>query len=447
MLVVLCVCVWNVSRSLVVNEPQKQQQPTQVTKAWNYPTLSMTTDNWRRLLIVSASLLTLLAISCPASGNPAALSSSSERFALRLATSLGLSQPHSNVAVSPLLLQSALTLLYTGVADDATAVARQLRVALDLQYLGTGEQALQQFQQLIAQLKESSAIGCKLRLLSEFYTDERYTFNYRDAFMMRAATLGIGMHRLDFDNVPNYEFLARSNYSVGELVTSSMLHATTGSDTPFLHVSALTFDAPWAQGFDPQQTQRINFFSHGHSPKLVDAMFVQHSFRYAELPALDACIIELPYASAELSLFIIYPNQLEGLAKLERQLSTYDLQQLRHALSERKLALTLPKFSLLAHTELHQILQHLGLDKLFSSEAQLHKVFSSILASSAPHLTAVPHTALFEVKEAGGQKDRTFAAAFTDLFRSTLSLVINHPFFYALGNGKSVLLAGHVVDI
>ncbi|KAH8391252.1 hypothetical protein KR215_009705 [Drosophila sulfurigaster] len=433
----------------------------------------MTTDNWRRLLIVSASLLTLLAISCPASGNPAALSSSSDRFALRLATSLGLSQPHSNVAVSPLLLQSALTLLYTGVADDATAVARQLRVALDLQHLGTGEQALQQFQQLIAQLKESSAIGCKLRLLSEFYTDERYTFNYRDAFMMRAATLGIGMHRLDFDNVPNvanainYEFLARSNYSVGELVTSSMLHATTGSDTPFLHVSALTFDAPWAQGFDPQQTQRINFFSHGHSPKLVDAMFVQHSFRYAELPALDACIIELPYASAELSLFIIYPNQLEGLAKLERQLSTYDLQQLRHALSERKLALTLPKFSLLAHTELHQILQHvsvarssvvtlqyqlysslylqLGLDKLFSSEAQLHKVFSSILASSAPHLTAVPHTALFEVKEAGGQMDRTFA--FTDLFRSTLSLVINHPFFYALGNGKSVLLAGHVVDI
>ncbi|KAH8299505.1 hypothetical protein KR044_001995 [Drosophila immigrans] len=412
----------------------------------------MTTDNWRRLLIVSTSLLTLLSVSCPASGNPASpLSASSEEFALRLATTLGLSQPLSNVAVSPLLLQSALTLLYAGVADDATAVARQLRVALDLQQLGSEEQALQQFQQAIAELKQSAAVGCKLRLLSEFYADQRYTFNYRDEFMQRAARLGIGMHRLDFGNEAattqaiNYEFLTRSNFSVGELVTSSLLQATTGSDTPFLHASALTFQAPWAQGFDPRQTQRINFFNHGQHPKLVDAMFVEHSFRYAELPALEASIIELPYATAELSLFIIYPYHPEGLAKLERQLQSFDVQQLRQVMREQKLALTLPKFSLLVHTELRQILQQLGLGKLFGSEARLNKVFSAILASSVPHLTAVPHTVLFEVNEAGGESDRTFA--FTDLFRSQLSLVINHPFFYALGNGKTLLLAGHVVDI
>jgi len=26
-------------------------------------------------------------------------------------------------------------------------------------------------------------------------------------------------------------------------------------------------------------------------------------------------------------------------------------------------------------------------------------------------------------------------------------LVINHPFFYAIGNDKTLLLAGHIVDI
>ncbi|KAH8372480.1 hypothetical protein KR093_011709 [Drosophila rubida] len=434
----------------------------------------MTTDNWRRLLTAATALLALLASSCPVHGNPTtAVSAANARFAIRLGTSLGLAQPLRNVAVSPLLLQAALTLLYAGVDDDATAVASQLRVALELQQLGTAEQALQQFQQVLTQLKQSTATGCRLRLLSELYADERYTFNYRDEFMLRAAKLGIGMHRLDFDNVAavtqaiNYEFLARSNFSVGELVTSSLLQATTGDDTPFLHASALTFDVPWAQGFDAQQTQRLNFFSHGQHPRLVDSMFVEHSFRYAELPALDACVIELPYATADLSLFIFYPNQLQGLAKLERQLEAFGVQQLRQMLSERKLALTLPKFSLLAHTELRAVLQQLGLGKLFGSEAQLHKVFSSILASSAPHLTAVPHTALFEVKEAGGATDRTFGklppsnsglqpslidcrlpvAAFTDLFRSTLSVVINHPFFYAVGNAETLLLVGHVVEI
>ncbi|XP_034479530.1 serine protease inhibitor 42Dd isoform X2 [Drosophila innubila] len=387
----------------------------------------MTTDNWRRLHVAALLLLALLAFSCPTSGNLAAVSVSNERFALRLATNLGLSQPSGNVAVSPLLLQSALALLYAGVAADA-AVAQQLRVALELQHLGTAEQALRQFEQVIAQLKQSAAIGCKLRLLSEFYTAQRYTFNYRDEFVARAAALGIGVQRLDFGNVAgvaqtiNYEFLTRSNFSVGELVTSSLLHATTGSDTPLLHASALTFRAPWAQGFDPRQTQRIKFFSDRQSHKLVDAMFVQHSFRYAELPSLDACLIELPYATADLSLLIIYPNRVEGLAQLESQLQSLDLQQLRQELS-------------------------LGLGKLFTTEAQLHNVFSSLLASSMPHLTAVPHTALLELQEAGGVVERTFVAAFTDLFRSTLSLVINHPFFYALGNGKTLLLAGHVVDI
>ncbi|KAH8416052.1 hypothetical protein KR222_007255 [Zaprionus bogoriensis] len=406
--------------------------------------------NWRQLLGLLLALLSLL--SSHASGSPAAVASAAgERFALRLASSLGLSQPRSNVAVSPLLLHSALTLLYAGVSTDAPA-AQQLRVALELQQLGTAEQALYTFQQLLAELRQSAAIGCQLRLISDFYTQQRYTFNYREEFERRAAALGVGTHRLDFSDVAsatqsiNMEFLARSNYSVGELVSSSLLEGLAASaDTPFLHVSALTFRARWAQGFDPQQTQRINFFSDGRSHRLVDAMFVQHSFRYAELPQLDACIVELPYATAGLSLLIIYPNQLEGLAELERRLQSVDLQRLRAELSERKLALTLPKFSLLAHSELRHILEQLGLGKLFSAEAQLHNVFSSFLASSAPHLTAVPHTTLLELSEAGDETERTFA--FSDLFRSTLSLVINHPFFFALGNGNTLLLAGHVVDV
>lgn len=320
----------------------------------------MTALNWRPLQIA------LLLLSCLASSDPRAASAAGERFALRLASRLGLAQPAGNVAVSPLLLHAALTLLYSGVAGNEATVQQQLRVALELQQLGTPAEALQPFQQLLAQLKQSAAVGCQLRLLSDFYTAERYTFNYRDEFEARAAALGIGVHRLDFGNVAsaaqsiNYEFLTRSNYSVGELVSSSLLQASSGSDTPFVHVSALTFRAPWAQAFDPQQTQRINFFSNARNHKLVESMFVQHSFRYAELPELDACAVELPYATAGLSLLIILPNQLDGLAQLERKLQTLDLQQLRSQLELRKMALTLPKFSLLAHTELRHVLEEVS---------------------------------------------------------------------------------------
>ncbi|EDW01582.1 serine protease inhibitor 42Dd [Drosophila grimshawi] len=408
----------------------------------------MSSKNWRRLQLAVGALLLL---STHVAGDPAA--ASNERFALRLATSLGLAQPQNNVAVSPLLLQSALTLLYAGVSPQSSATAQQLRVALELQQLGDAEQALQQFEHLLGHLKESSAIGCQLRLLSEFYAEQRYTFSIRDEFEKRAATLGIGVQRLDFDDLAsvaqtiNYDFQTRSNYSVGELVSSGMLESSGGSDTPFLHVSALTFRAPWAQAFDPQETQCINFFNDGRYHKLVDAMFMQHRFKYADLPGLDAIAIEIPFATAGLSLLIVYPNQPNGLAALERQLQSCDLQQLRRRLSEHKIALTLPKFNLLAHTDLRSVLEQLGLSKLFTPDAQLHNVFNSFLASSAPHLTAVPHTVLLELNEQGAEAEQTFFATFTDLFRSTLSVVINHPFFFAIGNDKSLLLAGHVVDV
>ncbi|ALC41243.1 Spn43Ad, partial [Drosophila busckii] len=406
--------------------------------------------NWRRLLWLP---LLLLLLSSRTLGDSSALSSANERWGLRLASSLGLEQAQSNVAVSPLLLQAALTLLYAGVASNS-ATQQQLRVALELQQLGSSPAAaVQHFVALLTELKQTAAIGCQLRLLSAFYTQQRYTFNFRDEFERQAAALSIGVQRLDFDDLPhvaqsiNYEFLKRSNYSVGAAVSAA--DADAASDTPFLHVSALTFHAPWLTGFDPQQTQRLNFFNSAQSHKLVDAMFVQHRFRYAELAAFDACLIELPFAVAELSMLIIYPNRLDGLPDLERKLqsSEFELWQLRQQLSERKLSLTLPKFNLLAHTELRHTLEQLGLSKLFSSEAQLHKVFSSLLASSAPHLTAVAHTALLELHEAGGTADQSFFASFADLFRSTQSLVINHPFFYAIGNDKALLLAGHVVDI
>lgn len=320
----------------------------------------MTGRNWRPLPL----LLFLSLFSNLAGSDATAATVARERFALRLASSVGLSQPRSNVAVSPLLLHSALTLLYAGVAANEQTVQQQLRVALELQQLGSPEQALHMFEQLLAQLKQSAATGCQLRLLSDFYTGKGFMFDFHDEFLARAARLGFGVHRLDFGNVVsatqsiNYEFLTRSNYSVGELVSSSLLEAA--SDTPFLHVSALTFHAPWAQGFDPRETQRLNFFSDAQNHKLVESMFVQHSFKYAELPQLDACVVELPYATAGLSLLIIYPNQLNGLAQLERKLQTVDLQQLRSQLEERKMALTLPKFSLLAHTELRNILEQVS---------------------------------------------------------------------------------------
>ncbi|XP_052841665.1 LOW QUALITY PROTEIN: antichymotrypsin-2 [Drosophila gunungcola] len=377
-----------------------------------------------------------------------AATASSHRFGLRLTTKLGLSQPDANVVVSPLLIQAALSLLYAGSSADS---GRDLRQALELTHASGPKEAVRDIQALLSDLKQSAAVGCRLRLISDFYAQQRFTFSFRDEFEALASQMGVGCHRLAWESAShaaqdiNYSFLSRSNFSLGELVSASQLESLAEHNTPFLHVSALTFRAPWAQAFDPAETQSINFFAGGSRPRLVEAMFGQHRYRYAEAPALDAQLIEVPFATADLRLLIAYPNRADGLAHLERKLAQSDLQQLRGQLQERKVALTLPKFKVLVHSALDGVLKELGLAKLFTSEIQLSEVFSSILASSAPPLGAVVQSSLLELQEEGGDAGDSFS--FGDLFRRALPLVINHPFFYAIGNEKTLLLAGHIVDI
>ncbi|KAH8320725.1 hypothetical protein KR067_007623 [Drosophila pandora] len=409
----------------------------------------MIRPHWRLILglLVAFSAVLPLSVGAELPARVAA-SASNYRFGLRLSRKLGELQPDANVAVSPLLVQAALTLLYAEANPDS---ARGLGQALDLQATFSPKGAINGVEALLSDLKHSAAVGCRLRLLSDFYTQQRFTFTFRDEFEALASHLGIGCHRLGWESSGkaaqdiNYDFLSRSNFSVGEMVTSSQLESLGADYTPFLHVSAVTFSAPWAQGFDPTETQDINFYVAGSRPKLVPAMFGQHRYKYAEVSALDAQLIEVPFATADLSLLIIYPNQVDGLARLEHQLEKYDLLQLRAQLEERKVALTLPKFRTLAHSDLTGALKQLGLAKLFSSDVQLEEVFSSILASSAPPLGAVVQSSLLEIQEKGGTDGDSFS--FGDLFRRALPLVINHPFFYAIGNDKVLLLAGHIVDV
>jgi len=319
--------------------------------------------HWRLLCALFVGLA--IALPFPVGGELPTKSAvqSNHRFGLRLTTKLGLSQPDANVVVSPLLVQAALSLLYAGSTPDS---GRELRQALELTHASSPKEAVQDIQSLLTDLKQSAAVGCRLRLLSDFYAQQRFTFNFLDEFEVLASRMGVGCHRLAWESASNaaqdinYSFLSRSNYSLGELVSSSQLESLAEHNTPFLHVSGLTFRAPWVQAFDPAETTSINFFAGGNRPRLVDAMFGQHRYRYAEMPALDAQLIEVPFATAGLKMLIVFPNRADGLAHLERKLAQSDLQQLRGELQERKVALTLPKLRVLVHSALKPTLEEVS---------------------------------------------------------------------------------------
>jgi len=128
--------------------------------------------HWRLLCALFAGLA--IALPFPVGGELPTKSAvqSNHRFGLRLTTKLGLSQPDANVVVSPLLVQAALSLLYAGSTPES---GRELRQALELTHASSPKEAVKDIQSLLTDLKQSAAVGCRLRLLSDFYAQQRFT--------------------------------------------------------------------------------------------------------------------------------------------------------------------------------------------------------------------------------------------------------------------------------
>lgn len=297
----------------------------------------------------------------------------SDRFALTLSTALGLQSPAQNVLLSPVLVQALLTLLSYGTNDQEAAA---LRAALHLSQTERKETATLNMSLLLGSVKAQAQN--KARLLSAIYVQEHVLFKFQDEFLemskhFETPTQMVDFKRKSIDEL-NYWFLQQSNYSCGEVLDPKLSELR----DRFVLASAAVFHAPWAVGFNVKETERLNFFTDRIKHKLVDCMFVTHKFRYAELAHLDAKLVELPYANQTLKLWLLLPNQVDGLIKLEEKLLHEDLNKLEEHLSEQKIVLTLPKFRAEYDVDLKNALTTVSCIFLYSAHTLINLLHLSV---------------------------------------------------------------------
>ncbi|XP_049308680.1 uncharacterized protein LOC105224657 [Bactrocera dorsalis] len=336
----------------------------------------------------------------------------SDRFALTLSTALGLQSPAQNVLLSPVLIQALLTLLSYGTNEQEAAA---LRAALHLPQTERKQTATLNMSLLLSSMKTQAQN--KAHLLSAIYVQEHVLFKFQNEFLemskhFETPTQMVDFKRKSIDEL-NYWFLQQSNYSCGEVLDPKLADLR----DRFVLASAAVFHAPWAVGFNVKETEKLNFFTDRKNHKLVDSMFVTHKFRYAELTHLDAKLVELPYANQTLKLWLLVPNQVDGLIKLEEQLLHEDLTKLEEQLSEQKIVLTSPKFRAEYNVDLKGALGALGFARIFDGETKFTHMFSSFFNTRSPAVTNVPHKAVWRVDEDGGAsaEDEFFLAALVAL--------------------------------
>lgn len=252
--------------------------------------------------------------------------------------------------------------------------------------------------------------------------------------------------------------------------------------------NAVYFKGQWAEPFDEQSTQDQDFLLPGG--KTTKVRLMQDRWRggtpYAaftgageffdtprEVPADVASrpatypddhgfqMIELPYKGGELSMVVLVPRAVDGLAELESKLTAASLDSWMKRLGARTVDAQMPRFKMESAHEMSKVLKELGMMRAFISPdqpggAQFEGMSSSEDPAQQLYIGAVLHKAWVEVTEKG-----TEAAAATAVLMApgasaqppkmvpfNPTVRADRPFLFVIRDMKSglILFVGRVVE-
>ena len=299
-----------------------------------------------------------------------------------------------NLFFSPFSVSTALAMTFAGAkADTAEEMRKTLRLSTHDADAGFAD-LLKHFSDVNAsgrvQLNMANSIWPQAgypilegfrSLLRQRYEVEITAVDYKHAEPKARALINRWVEDKTKDKIRN-------------LIAGPLAH-----DTRLVLVNAVYFKADWQQPFYPRLTETAPFYP--GNDRVVQAPLMHKTTRsnYAELD--HSQIIELPYKSAALSMFVVLPkDQLSsGMAKLEKELTPTSIAAWKAQMKTMAVEVFLPKFRLeWGTTSLKQPLENLGMhDALVLEKAD----FSGISGDKSLFIGDVLQKAFVAVDESG----------------------------------------------
>ncbi|MBI3555529.1 MAG: hypothetical protein HY074_04620, partial [Deltaproteobacteria bacterium] len=198
---------------------------------------------------------------------------------------------------------------------------------------------------------------------------------------------------------------------VGSVGENFLRQGAIDSLTNFLLTSVANFDAAWESQFRADQTEPAEFKLLTATAVSVPFMHSEETLQYAERP--DYKVVEVPYEGEALSMLILLPKEVNGLPRIEANLTPEFLATALGALKPRKVALALPRFNLEKVMSLPIILNAMGMTEAFEPT---RADFSKLTGRRDIYLNTVIHRSGISVKENGvRQADHSMAKLISDV--------------------------------
>ncbi|XP_034181373.2 antitrypsin isoform X7 [Osmia lignaria lignaria] len=351
-----------------------------------------------------------------------------------------LEENHGNIIMSPLSAAVVLAMAAFGARGETE---KQLKKALHIpspDTLGTSG-----YQSLIDDLNNVKV--AKLLLANKVFAAEK--FSVKPAYIELTEKYFHSVTQLvnfakseEAANTINTWVQQNTNDRIKEIVNPGDLN----SMTAMVLVNAVYFKGQWQDKFDPQNTEERPFHVNENTVKNVSTMFRSGSYLYGELSNLNAKFVLLPYKDNELSMIIILPNEINGLAEVEKKLQNTNIMDILYQGHQREVELYLPKFKIESKIELNAPLNKLGLTDMFSSKANFSGIADDDLVVSK-----VVQKAFIEVNEEGSE-----AAAATGMMLDSIApglapippeFKIDKPFYFAILQNNVPLFVGVISQL
>ncbi|NWZ39820.1 OVALX protein, partial [Brachypodius atriceps] len=172
--------------------------------------------------------------------------------------------------------------------------------------------------------------------------------------------------------------------------------------TSLVLVNAIYFKGKWKTAFKEEHTQEVPFNVTEQESRPVQMMCQNSTYKVARVAEDEIRVLEVPYASGELSMFVLLPDNISGLAQLENKITFEKLAEWTSSkvMEKKRVKVYLPRMKIEEKYNLTSILTSLGMTDLFSPSANL----SGISSAESLRVSEAIHEAHIEVTEEGTEE-------------------------------------------
>uniref|UniRef100_A0A8C7B7X1 Serpin domain-containing protein n=1 Tax=Neovison vison TaxID=452646 RepID=A0A8C7B7X1_NEOVI len=386
------------------------------------------------------------------------LSAANTHFTFDLFQQFKTSKKDDNIFCSPLSISSALAMTYLG-AKENTAFEMEMVGALHFNEVTENTEGRttrdhveklgnvhHQFQKLLTELKKPTDAN-ELNIANKLYGEKNYQFlqEYMDNVKKFYLT---SVESVDFKNAPeesrkkiNSWVESQTHEKIKDLLPKNSLEFT----TVLVLVNAIYFKGQWDNKFDKRNTVEKEFWLNKDTSKPVQMMKQVNVFKFTSLEDIKAKILEIPYKGKDLSMVLLLPDDVDGLQKLEDQLTAEKLREWTSSqnMHDNYVDLYLPRFKVEETYDLKDTLRALGMVDVFNPQ---RANLSGMTGTKDLLVSKVIHKSFVEVTEEGTEAASSTAVVVNVGSPPTHPFHCDHPFLFFIRHNKtnSILFLGRV---